>query len=268
MYFREIFSPNYHALINGLRIAKLSAIENKNERMKNLSIITPVKDSLHTTKDTIKAVAKSTVSFPYKIYNDFSTEETTKYLAKHQKSMNYTLVNLEDITDTPSPNYKLVLQIAQQEAIKNESGLLIIESDVMVKPDTIEQLFKHSKELDSCGMVASVTVDRDEKYNFPYNFVKESDPEIMETSKRLSFCCTLITLDYLKAFDFRELSDGKDWFDVYISKMSRKLGFKNYILRKHTVLHLPHSSRPWKQLKYDNPLKYYFLKFIKGRDKI
>lgn len=236
--------------------------------MKNLSIITPVKDSLHTTKDTIKAVAKSTVSFPYKIYNDFSKEETTKYLAKHAKSLNYTLVNLEDITDTPSPNYKLVLQIAQQEAIENESGLLIIESDVMVKPDTIEQLFKYSKELDSCGMVASVTVDKDEKYNFPYNHVKTSAPEIIDTNRSLSFCCTLITLDYLKAFDFKELSDEKDWFDVYISKMSRKLGFKNYLLRNHTVLHLPHSSRPWKQLKYDNPLKYYFLKIIKRRDRI
>nr|WP_320118086.1 glycosyltransferase [uncultured Marinifilum sp.] len=236
--------------------------------MKNLSIITPVKDSLHTTKDTIKAVVQSTVSFPYKIYNDFSTEETKKYLSEHEKSLNYTLVNLEDITNTPSPNYKLVLQVAQKEAIENESGLLIIESDVIVKPDTIEQLFKYANELDSCGMVASVTVDQDENYNFPYNHVKASDPEIIDTNRSLSFCCTLITLDFLKSFDFEELSNEKDWFDTYISKMSRKLGFKNYILRKHTVLHMPHSSRPWKQLKYDNPLKYYFLKFLKKRDRI
>ncbi|MCL3781578.1 glycosyltransferase family 2 protein [Prolixibacteraceae bacterium JC049] len=236
--------------------------------MKNISIITPVKDSLHTTKDTIKAVAESTVSFPYKIYNDFSSEETKKYLTKHAKSLNYTLVNLEDITDTPSPNYKLVLQIAQKEAIENESGLLIIESDVMVRPDTIEQLFKHSQELDSCGMVASVTVDHDGNYNFPYNHVKASDPEVMDTDRSLSFCCTLITLDFLKSFDFQELSDSKDWFDVYISRKSKKLGFKNYLLRTHPVLHQPHSSRPWKQLKYDNPLKYYFLKFFKRRDRI
>jgi len=35
-----------------------------------------------------------------------------------------------------------------------------------------------------------------------------------------------------------------------------------------TVWHRPHSSRPWKQLKYTNPLKYYWLKFTKGLDKI
>ena len=34
------------------------------------------------------------------------------------------------------------------------------------------------------------------------------------------------------------------------------------------VLHRPHQSRPWKQLKYKNPLKYYWLKFTKGLDKI
>lgn len=34
------------------------------------------------------------------------------------------------------------------------------------------------------------------------------------------------------------------------------------------VWHRPHGSRPWKQLKYSNPMKYYFFKFWKGLDKI
>jgi hypothetical protein len=34
------------------------------------------------------------------------------------------------------------------------------------------------------------------------------------------------------------------------------------------VTHRPHASRPWKQLKYKNPLKYYWLKLTKGLDKI
>ena len=34
------------------------------------------------------------------------------------------------------------------------------------------------------------------------------------------------------------------------------------------VLHKPHSSRPWKQLKYTNPLLYYWRKLTQHRDKI
>jgi hypothetical protein len=65
-----------------------------------------------------------------------------------------------------------------------------------------------------------------------------------------------------------ELSAKKDWFDIHISRQSKKLGFKNYLIREQGVLHLPHSSRPWKQLKYSNPLKYYFHKLFSHRDRI
>jgi hypothetical protein len=34
------------------------------------------------------------------------------------------------------------------------------------------------------------------------------------------------------------------------------------------VIHKPHSSRPWKLLKYSNPLSYYLQKLLKRRDKI
>ena len=50
------------------------------------------------------------------------------------------LVNLSDLTDHPSPNYLLVLQKTQEEAIKAEAGLLIVESDVTVKKDTLQKL--------------------------------------------------------------------------------------------------------------------------------
>ncbi|HAH37561.1 MAG TPA: family 2 glycosyl transferase, partial [Algoriphagus sp.] len=45
-------------------------------------------------------------------------------------------------------------------------------------------------------------------------------------------------------------------------------GFENFVLMDAPVWHRPHGSRPWKQLKYKNPLKYYFLKYWKGLDKI
>ena len=67
------------------------------------------------------------------MYNDFSTEENTKRLEEASKELNFRLVNLSDITTHPSPNYLLVLQRSQQEAIADDAGLLIVESDVVVK---------------------------------------------------------------------------------------------------------------------------------------
>ena len=50
--------------------------------MKSLHIITPVKDSIDTTIDTIKAIMSSDIKVPftYTIYNDFSTPENTQRL--------------------------------------------------------------------------------------------------------------------------------------------------------------------------------------------
>lgn len=78
----------------------------------------------------------------------------------------------------------------------------------------------------------------------------------------------MITLDFLEKYDFKQLSSKKDWFDIHISRQSRKLKFKNYLVKENGVLHLPHSSRPWKQLKYSDPLKYYLAKLFKRRDRI
>ena len=117
-------------------------------------------------------------------------------------------------------------------------------------------------------MVGAITVDESGNYNFPYLFEKTKSNKTIITSHSLSFCCTLITTDFLEKFDFTTLSPSKDWFDVFISRQSRKMGFNNYLAKGTEVLHLPHSSRPWKNLKYTNPLKYYWRKVTKGLDKI
>jgi hypothetical protein len=72
----------------------------------------------------------------------------------------------------------------------------------------------------------------------------------------------------LRAYDFQQLNPEKNWYDVTISHESTRLGLNNYLFTTLPVLHRPHTSRPWKQLKYKNPLKYYWLKFTKGLDKI
>ena len=72
----------------------------------------------------------------------------------------------------------------------------------------------------------------------------------------------------MRAVDFDSLDSTKNWFDVTISHLSLKAGLHNYLFTYLPVVHRPHGSRPWKQLKYKNPLKYYWLKLTRGLDKI
>lgn len=238
--------------------------------MNFLHIITPVKDSIDTTLDTVKAIMESDIRVPYTytIYNDFSTPENTLRLEEASKTHGFRLINLSDLTDHPSPNYLLVLQKTQKEAIEADAGLLIVESDVTVEKHTLQGLFDGAMERKDCGMAASVTVDGNGEINFPYLYAKGRKPKVYDEKKRFSFCCTLLTPQFLKAFDFHLLDASKNWFDVTISHESVKKGFHNYLFVNLPVLHRPHGSRPWKQLKYTNPLKYYWLKFTKGLDKI
>lgn len=238
--------------------------------MKCIHIITPVKDSIDLTLETAEAIMSSEIKTPfiYTIYNDFSTEENTRRLHEASEKIGFELVNLSDLTTHPSPNYLMVLQMAQQRAIESEAGLLIVESDVVVKKDTLQNLFNGAIARKDCGIAASVTVDEKGEINYPYLFAKGRENQVIEEKKHCSFCCSLLTLDFLRKFDFHQLDPEKNWHDVTISHQSLKEGFKNYLFTNLPVWHRPHSSRPWKQLKYKNPLKYYWLKFTKGLDKI
>jgi hypothetical protein len=117
-------------------------------------------------------------------------------------------------------------------------------------------------------MVAAVTTDESGVVNFPYLYAKKWKEGCVATTKRLSFCCTLLSKSLLAAYDFEQLDNTKNWYDVFISHKSIELGFSNYLLMDTRVVHLPHSSRPWKQLKYSNPLLYYWRKITQRLDKI
>lgn len=231
-------------------------------------VITPVKNSIDTTLDTANAIADSSIQLRHIIFNDFSSDESKTALVSNQEAIGYELIHLEDLTDHPSPNYKLVLQTAQKMALEANIPLLVIESDVVVKSDTIARLLGFVQANPKVGLVGSVTVDEGGVVNFPYLKFKGSKETLIKTQRSLSFCCTLFSVDFLKSYDFMGLDDAKDWYDTFISKKSIELGFENYVLMDTPVWHRPHGSRPWKQLKYTNPLKYYFLKFWKGLDKI
>lgn len=148
--------------------------------MKCLHIITPVKDSIDSTLETVKAILNSdiTVPFTYTVYNDFSTEENTHRLEKVAQELHFRLVNLADITNHPSPNYLLVLQTAQKEAIDADAGLLIVESDVTVKTGTLQGLFDGAASRKDCGIAAAVTTDENGIINYPYLHAKGHENQV------------------------------------------------------------------------------------------
>lgn len=238
--------------------------------MKRVNIITPVKDSVDLALTSATAVMASRLKIPftYTMYNDFSSADNTLALEKAATAMGFRLVNLSDITTHPSPNYLMVLQMAQTEALADEAGLIIVESDVIVKEDTLRGLIDGVEERVDCGIAAAVTVDENGAINYPYEYAIGHENSVFPTKKHCSFCCSLLTPQLLKAYDFHALNPNKNWFDVTISHNSLKAGLSNYLFTTLPVLHRPHSSRPWKQLKYKNPIKYYWLKLTKGLDKI
>jgi hypothetical protein len=231
-------------------------------------VITPVKDSVAIASRAAKAVMSSRVPVAYRIFDDYSTEESSRILTELAKDLNIQLTHLRTLADTPSPNYKTVLQSAQIEALNLGLPLIIVESDVIVKEDTFEELINFSKTHPEAGMAGAITVDDSGKVNFPYLKFKGEKKNALATERSLSFCCTLLSVNFLKKYDFQDLDQSKHWYDTHISKMSLQKGFRNFILPKVKVLHQPHGSRPWKKLKYENPIKYYWNKLFKGLDKI
>ena len=234
-------------------------------------IIMPVKDSIDTAEQAIRAIVASGHSLC--VYDDYSTEETAQRLDALRDELGIEVVHIRKRLDHPSPNYRWVLIQAQHEAIEQNKHLVIIESDVIVKPDTIDKLIVERnktvslKEERPIGMVAAVTVNEAGEINFPYEYAQKIRQD-GACKKRFSFCCTLLTNAFLKAYDFEQLDPTKNWYDVHISHMSVQLGFDNILQISNPVLHKPHSSRPWKQLKYTNPLLYYWRKLTQHRDKI
>ena len=231
---------------------------------KTANIIMPVKYSMQTAEDAIRAIVASGHSLT--VYDDNSTQETAERLDALSQELGIRVIHIGQLTDTPSPNYRWVLCQAQQECIAEDKHLVIVESDVIVKKDTIDRLLTAVLSR-TIGIVAAVTTDANGKINFPYEYAQRIKTDGV-CKKRLSFCCTLLTLDFLRAYDFGQLDPTKNWYDVFLSHKSVQLGFDNILQVSNPVLHKPHSSRPWKQLKYTNPLLYYWRKLTQGRDKI
>ncbi|MBO4577981.1 MAG: glycosyltransferase family 2 protein [Paludibacteraceae bacterium] len=229
----------------------------------SVHIIMPVKDALPMAEQAIRAIVAS--GHKLTVYDDNSTKETAACLDALGKELGIRIVHISEQTDHPSPNYRWVLIDAQKECLAKEENLVIIESDVIVRDSTISKLAEAVKP--RIGLITAVTRDEKGQVNFPYEYARRIKTDGV-CKKRFSFCCTLLTNEFLKAYDFAELAPTKNWYDVHISHIAQKLGFDNILQVSNPVLHKPHSSRPWKQLKYTNPLLYYWRKLTQRRDRI
>ena len=229
----------------------------------NYYIVMPVKDSPETAERALRALKGQ----PVTIWNDNSTPENTERLHRVADELSFECIDVSTLTDHPSPNYLLLLRMMQQKALENKHHVIIVESDVIVEKTTVERLL-HTAQQEGIGLVAAVTTDEQGRVNFPYEYARHYQPGAIETRKRLSFCCTLLSLNLLQKVDFACLDPEKNWYDVTISKLSLRAGLTNILRTDTPVLHFPHSSRPWKRIKYTNPILYYWLKFRYGRDKI
>lgn len=235
----------------------------------DLHIIMPVKDSIEMAEKAILAIIHS--GHKVCVYDDNSLPENAKRLDNIAKENNIPVIHISDITNHPSPNYRTVLQLAQQQALLENKHLVIIESDVIIQSDTLCRMA--SKVEDGVGMIAAITTDENGTFNFPYHYARKwyfrtKGKTTIATHKRLSFCCTLLTNQLLHAADFQLLDSSKNWYDVTISHWSIDLGFRNLLMLDNPVLHFPHASRPWKRLKYTNPLLYYWRKITLKKDRI
>ena len=234
-----------------------------------LHIIMPVKDSIEIAERAIQAIVES--GHTLCVYDDNSQPANAQRLDEIATETNIQVVHISDLTDHPSPNYRLVLQRTQQEALDQGKHLVIVESDVIVGKDTLDRMAEEVRS--GVGMVAAVTVDEEGLFNFPYQYTRRwwyrfYEKNTIITKKRFSFCCTLLSNALLQKADFQLLDPSKNWYDVTISHWSVDLGFKNLLMLGNPVLHLPHSSRPWKRLKYTHPLRYYWRKITQRLDTI
>ena len=223
----------------------------------------PVKDSLQTAEEAIRAIVAS--GYTLTVYDDNSLKENAMQLDALQDELGIEVTHVGEHTQHPSPNYRWVLIDAQRVCREKGLNLVIVESDVIVRESTIRRM---QEAIDSrMGMIAAVTTDEEGVVNFPYEYARKIKADGV-CKKRFSFCCTLLTHELLQAYDFEQLDPTKNWYDVSISHLSQKMGFDNWLQVSNPVLHKPHSSRPWKQLKYTHPLLYYWRKLTKGLDKI
>ena len=128
----------------------------------------PVKDAIESAAVSIRAIRQC--GYPLCVFDDYSTEENAKRIDELSQALSFSVVHIADKYAHPSPNYRWVLQTARREAIAQSKHLLIVESDVVVRSETIPMMLRAIGK--HVGMVAAITHNQENEINFPYEYAR------------------------------------------------------------------------------------------------
>lgn len=229
-------------------------------------VMTPVKNAIDHAKNCILSVLEFLPNSTYFVIDDFSNDAEVKKLGEFVLNKPIQFIDLKKITQNPSPNYDLALGIVLKNAYENKKSVLVVESDVVLNGKAINSILQNGMLPKRPGLVGAITQNEKGEINYPYQFLnrwrwKKKIKNEMIKVKAVSFCCTLIGCEFISDIMFENWADKKGWYDLKLSRWARKLGYENFLCTT-PVLHYPHSSRPWKNEKYENFIKYYFKKWI------
>src|SRR3546814_9996538 len=78
----------------------------------------------------------------------------------------------------------------------------LLSYTTLFRSDTFEKMLDFEKIHLKSGLIGAITTDESGDFNFPYLKFKGEKRAIIETKRSLRFCCTLLTLDFLKSYSF------------------------------------------------------------------
>lgn len=221
--------------------------------MKCLHIITPVKDSIDSTLETVKAIMESDIWFLSLTLSITISARKKIPIGWKRPPVNGIFVwsTYQTWPTTPLPT---IYWCYKQHKRSHRSRCRIADCGIgcYCQKNTLQSLYNGALQQNNAEL-QQLWQPMKRHNQLPLPTRQGTRESSIPGKKHCSFCCSLLTPGLLKAFDFQTLDPSKNWYDVTISHESLKRGFQNYLFTTLPVWHRPHSSRPWKQLKYKNP---------------
>ncbi|MDR1682107.1 MAG: hypothetical protein LBS25_01770 [Candidatus Symbiothrix sp.] len=233
--------------------------------MEQLHIISPAWNVSDNVQRMISAVVSSKVVFPfeYTVYSACIEDEQNRKLTKLAGEHHFKMAQLNDKTSAPNIQLTQILQHAQKKAMNAGVPLLVVWPEVLVAKDTIQELFEYGRMMERSGLISAIVRDAKGNIAQPHSFAMSYNRGIVPTHHNVGLFCALFTSRLLAIIDFTDLPDTKESFEAKISKRSRRLGFKNYMITTSSVEWTPKRGR-YTLLQEDmNWLKYQWFKLVK-----
>lgn len=205
------------------------------------------------------------VPFTYTVYNDFSTEENTHRLEEAARQWNFVWSTYQTWPTTPLPT---IYWCYKQHKRSHRSRCRITDCGIgcYCQKNTLQSLYNGALQQNNAEL-QQLWQPMKRRNQLPLPTRQGTENQVYP-EKSIAASAVHYSPRTAESIWLQTLDPSKNWYDVTISHESLKRGFQNYLFTTLPVWHRPHSSRPWKQLKYKNPLKYYWLKYTKGLDKI